>query len=160
MARGEVSLWRIAKHTPDFSADDLSGGGAKLTGGRWNSKGNAVVYTSRSISLAVLETLVHLGDNVPIRNAFLIRVLVPATVWRLREQVKVAKLDVTWLAEPPGLSSLRLGDEWLAAMRSPLLLVPSVIVPEESNVLINPTHPAAGAIKASAVRQFLFDARL
>ncbi len=102
MARGEVSLWRIAKHTPDFSADDLSGGGAKLTGGRWNSKGNAVVYTSRSISLAVLETLVHLGDNVPIRNAFLIRVLVPATVWRLREQVKACQARRDLVGGTPG----------------------------------------------------------
>lgn len=160
MARGEVSLWRIAKHTLDFSADDLSGRGAELTGRRWNSKGYAGVYTSRSISLAVLETLVHLGDNVPICNAFVIRVRVPPAVWRLREKVGLDNLDVTWFAEPPGLSSIRLGDEWIAAMQSPLLMVPSVIVPEESNVLINPAHPAAATIKASPVRQFVFDARL
>lgn len=106
------------------------------------------------------ETLVHLGDNVLIRNAFLIRVSVPSAVWRMREQVEVDELGVTWLAEPPGLTSLRLGDAWLAGLRSPLLLVPSVIVPEEFNVLLNPAHPASAKINAAPVRQFIYDIRL
>jgi RES domain-containing protein len=125
-------LWRIAKHTADYPAVDLSGGGAKRTGGRWNSKGRSVVYTATSISLATLETLARLGDNIAIRNAFLVQVAVPPAVWKLRERVEVASLDVTWAAEPPGSTTIALGDAWPAAARSPLLMVPSVIVPGEN----------------------------
>ncbi len=154
------TLWRIAKHTAQFDADDLSGGGAKVTGGRWNSKGRAVLYASTSIALATLETLVHLGDNIAIRNAFLVRIEVPNAIWRQRQTLEAKALPATWLAEPPGSTSIRTGDKWLMAQSSALLLVPSVIVPEEYNVLINPLHPASGQIKAGVQRQFVYDVRL
>jgi RES domain-containing protein len=160
MARGDVALWRIAKHTAAFAADDLSGGGAKATGGRWNRKGKAMVYTATTIALATLETLAHTGDTISIRNAFLVKITVPAAVWKLRERVELAGLDATWLASPAGPATLNVGDAWLAACASPLLLVPSVIVPEECNVLINPVHPAAARIRASVVRQYVYDPRL
>lgn len=160
MARGHVYLWRIATHTPDFSADDMTGGGAKATGGRWNRKGMPVVYSSTSIALATLETLVHRGRNVAIRNAFLVRFGVPARVWKLRDQVEAHQLDVSWIAEPAGSTTIELGTRWLAAASAPLLLVPSVIVPEEYNALINPAHPAAAAIKPSVTRQFIYEPRL
>lgn len=160
MARGDVALCRIAKHTAAFAADDLSGGGARVTGGRWNRKGKAMVYTATSIALATLETLAHLGDTVAIRNTFLVKIVVPAAVWKLREQVGIATLDVTWAAEPAGPATLNVGDAWLASGSAPLLMVPSVIVPEECNVLINPAHPAAARLRASIVRQYVYDARL
>jgi RES domain-containing protein len=69
-------------------------------------------------------------------------------------------LPVTWVAEPPGKASIEIGDAWLAKRAAPLLLVPSVIVPEEYNVLINPAHAAAAAITAQVVRQFIYDPRL
>jgi RES domain-containing protein len=81
MARDAMPLWRIAKHTVEYSATDLSGGGARSTGGRWNSKGTPVVYAATSIALATLETLAHLGDNIAIRNAFLVRIDVPRCCW-------------------------------------------------------------------------------
>jgi len=153
-------VWRIAKHTERYHATDLTGGGARLTGGRWNSKGKALVYASASIALATLETLAHLGDSIAIRNAFLVRINVPAAVWSGHEIAEAHGLDPTWLAEPPGSTSIRLGDEWLASARSALLLVPSVIVPEEYNVLINPAHPEAVLISAVVSRQFIYDPRL
>ncbi|TAN52388.1 MAG: RES domain-containing protein [Methylococcaceae bacterium] len=156
----DVALWRIAKHTLEHAATDLSGGGAKLTGGRWNSKGVPVVYASVTIALAALETLAHLGDNIAIRNAFLVRVEVPASLWKRRAAITVAELDPTWLAEPYGAATVALGDAWLKAAQAPLLTVPSVIVPEECNVLINPAHPAARRITATVVRQFVYDPRL
>jgi RES domain-containing protein len=160
MPRGAQQVWRIAKHTAEYRADDLSGGGAKITGGRWNSKGNAVVYAATSIALATLETLAHLGDNIAIRNTFLVQVDIPASTWRQREIIDAKTLDPTWLAEPPGSTTIGHGDTWLAAVRSPLLLVPSVIVPEEHNVLINPYHPANNKLVASVARQFIYDPRL
>jgi RES domain-containing protein len=160
MARGDHQLWRIAKHTLEFHAADLTGGGAKITGGRWNSKGRAAVYASSTIALATLETLAHLGDNIAIRNAFLIKITVPPGVWRLREIVEPGDLDPTWKSEPPGSTTVALGDAWLDGKTAPFLLVPSVIVPEEWNVLINPAHPAVAKIRAEVTRQFVYDPRL
>lgn len=155
-----VSLWRIAKHTIQYAAADLSGVGAKTYGGRWNSKGMATVYASTTIAMATLETLAHLGDNIAIRNAFLVRIDVPAAIWKQREIITAAELDPAWVAEPPGSTTVSIGDAWLRRAGDPLLLVPSVIVPEEFNVLINPAHPAAKKITAQVQRQFIYDPRL
>jgi RES domain-containing protein len=152
-------LWRIAKHTAEYRADDLSGGGAKLTGGRWNSKGKALMYASTTIALATLETLAHLGDNIAIRNAFLIRLHVPAAVWNRREYITPDDLEPTWVAEPPGSTTIDFGDGWIRSLSAALLMVPSVIVPEEFNVLINPVHPDARKIRAAVVRQYVYDPR-
>lgn len=160
MARGDQLLWRIAKHTHEYSAADLSGGGAKSTGGRWNSKGKAVVYAASTIALATLDTLAHLGKNIAIRNAFLVRVNVPARIWKAREIVEAGDLDVTWVAEPAGSTTIQFGDNWLDSTTASLLLVPSVIVPEEYNVLINPAHPDIAKITAAVHRQFIYDPRL
>lgn len=160
MIPADTILWRIAKHTLQYPATDLSGGGAKITGGRWNKKGTPVVYASTSIALATLETLAHLGDNIAIRNAFLVQITVPAAVWKRRECISAAELGPTWAAEPPGLTSVNYGDSWIHAQHSPLLLVPSVIVPEEYNVLLNPAHSAAKRIGAQVMRQFVYDPRL
>lgn len=160
MATANPVLWRIAQHTLQYAADDISGGGAKSTGGRWNSKGAAVVYAATSIALATLETLAHVGANIAIRNAFLIKAEVPASIWKLREIISPSDLDPTWVAEPPGSTTVEFGDAWLAAASSPLLMVTSVIVPEEYNVLINPAHPAARKVGAAIVRQFVYDPRL
>lgn len=154
-----VALWRIAQETRDYPADDLSGAGAAKVGGRWNSVGKAVVYTSRSVALAYLETLAHLGRGVPM-NCFLVRVTVPDAVWDKAAWVKEKELPTTWRAQPAGLGSVQFGDKWLAAGRSALLCVPSVIVPEDTNVLINPHHADAALIKASVYRQIVFDPRV
>lgn len=159
-AASPVNLWRIAKHTPEFRATDLSGGGAKSTGGRWNSKGTAVVYASTTIALATLESLAHLGGNIAIRNAFLIQITVPAALWKKREIVEAEDLPPTWLAEPPGSTTIEFGDEWLAGMSAALLMVPSVIIPEEYNILINPAHADAARISCWEFRQHIYDPRL
>lgn len=160
MAVPEIHLWRIAKETRDYAANDMSGGGAATTGGRWNSKGKPVVYAASSIALATLETLAHIGDDIACRNRFLVRIDIPDAIWKKREVTDVRKLPASWAAEPHGLSSVDHGDRWLGALRSALLLVPSVIVPEEWNILINPLHPDARRIATAIVRQFVYDPRL
>jgi len=160
MSAGGQALWRISKDTPQYLATDLSGGGAKFTGGRWNRKRTAVVYTSMTIALATLETRAHLGGNLGIRNAFLVRIMVPPQVWEQRDIVAAGELAATWLAEPPGATSIGFGDSWLRGKAAPLLLVPSVIIPEEYNVLINPAHPAATLLSAAVLRQYVYDPRL
>jgi RES domain-containing protein len=160
MAQDDVVLWRIAKETPDYTADDLSGGGAQAVGGRWNRKGTPAVYASTSIALATLETLAHLGGNISIRNAFLVRIVVPKALWAMRRTVNLASLPAAWLAEPPGAASIDVGDAWLRLRTDLLLLVPSIIVPEEHDVVINPAHGAAPQLRAQIARQYVYDPRL
>ncbi|MFC4158467.1 RES family NAD+ phosphorylase [Chitinimonas lacunae] len=155
-----VRVWRIAKETRDYQANDLSGGGAAAVGGRWNQKGTAVVYASPTIALACLETLAHLGHDIAARNRFLIEITIPEAVWQRRRIIELDSLAPTWLAEPPGRYSMEIGSNWAAAGETALLLVPSVLIHEECNVLINPQHPDAASITARVVRQFVYDPRL
>jgi RES domain-containing protein len=121
---------RIAADTRQYRADDLSGGGAAKHPGRWNDAGEAVIYAARAISIAVLETAAHIdGAGLPL-NRFLVELDVPDDVWAAREAIDVTALPPTWLAIPAGQASVRVGSQCLASLRSPILLVPSVIVPE------------------------------
>lgn len=159
MVQDDIVLWRIAKETLDYAAADLTGGGAKLVGGRWNRKGTPAVYASTSIALATLETLAHLGGNVSLRNAFLVRVAVPSALWAQRMTIRPDSLPPAWLAEPPGMASIDAGDAWLRSRSHALLLVPSIMVPEEYNVVINPLHPGASRITARVARPHVYDPR-
>ncbi|HEX9639989.1 MAG TPA: RES family NAD+ phosphorylase [Candidatus Krumholzibacteria bacterium] len=157
-----ISVWRIAADTPDYTADDLSGKGAEVAGGRWNRKGTPVVYTSTNIALACLETVVHLNTGGLPLNRYLVEIKIPDAVWGARRVPPVSSLPVGWDASPPGLVSLNFGDAWLASKRSTLLQVPSVIIPEENNVLINPLHGSWVGAQIAAVkrRRWLYDARV
>lgn len=152
-----MRLWRIAAETRKYPATDLSGKGAAISPGRWNSDAEAVVYSAPTIAIAVLETAAHIDDEGLPLNKFLIEIEVPADVWRARIKQVVAKLPPQWDAIPAGMASVRVGSEWLASQKSAILLVPSVIVPEEFAALINPVHPDAAKITAKAVRRFEYN---
>ena len=155
-----VNLWRIAADTPQWGADDLSGKGAALRGGRWNHAGEHAAYAATSVSLAAWETRAHFGHGTRLPwNRFLVRIDVPNDVWAARETV-AKPLPVGWDAIPEGLVSRALGSGWLRSKRSALLVVPSVIVSEECNVLINPAHADAQRIKAVKLRKFVYDPRV
>ena len=145
-------LWRIAADTRLYSADDLSGAGAARSPGRWNDDGQAVLYTAPTIALAVLETAAHIDDTGLPLNRFLVRLDVPEEVWEARQTRDSASLPPAWAAIPAGRASVRIGAEWLRSAQSPILLVPSVIVPEEPIALVNPAHPLAKQIAAAIVR--------
>ena len=155
-----VALWRIATDTPDYEADDLSGAGAEASGGRWNRPGRPVVYASATIALACLETLVHTNVSQLPLNRFLVRLEVPDDVWAGREEETAATLPVGWSAVPEGKVSLDRGDAWLTRGKSALLLVPSVVVPEEANILINPKHAHAKRVTAAKIRGWFYDGRI
>ena len=154
------ALWRIAADTATYAADDMSGGGAKSTGGRWNAVAHAVVYTSITRALACLETVVHLNASGFPLNRYLVEVLVPNAVWAAARREDATTVPVGWDAEPASLTSIDFGTGWIAGVSSALLVLPSVIVPEEFNVLINPTHPDAAGITARKVRKWTYDPRL
>ncbi|MDO5290445.1 MAG: RES family NAD+ phosphorylase [Pseudomonadota bacterium] len=158
-APGVIHLWRIATDTPDYTADDLSGTGAGLTGGRWNARGTPLVYASVSCALACLETVVHLGGGMALPlNRYLVRIDIPAAQWAARA-VFDASQHVGWDALPAGRVSIAWGTAWAGAGTSLLAQVPSVIVPEEHNLLINPQHPAASQVRAVKLRRWLYDPR-
>lgn len=149
-----VALWRIAVEGPVHSANKIDANTIKS--GRWNSAGTPVAYASESVALATLETLVHLQTDVLPYDRFLVRIDVPDSVWALRETLSPPG---GWDAIPAGAASKQAGDKWIASRRSPLLLVPSVIVPEEFNILLNPLHDAFPSIAATTVRRGIYDPR-
>lgn len=155
-----ISAWRIGSDTPLYTADDMTGTGARIAGGRWNRAGNSVTYTATSISLACLETVVHLKSGGLPLNRYLVRIDIPADVWKARKSITHKSAPIGWDALPPGMVSLDIGDQWLAGLSSAILLVPSIVVPEEQNILINPAHPDASKVKAIKVRKWLYDNRV
>lgn len=154
------TVFRIAVDAPAYTADDLNGKGGEITGGRWNSKGVPVVYAAENRSLACLETLVHLAAGKLPLNRYLVEISIPDRVWAAGEIETVGTLPVGWDAEPASGTSIDYGTEWLRNQRSAILRIPSVIVPEEYCVLINPTHPDTKEITAVKVRRWLYDPRL
>ena len=153
-------VWRIAVDAPAYQADDLSGAGMKASGGRWSEVGTAIVYASETRALACLETVVHLKEGSLRFNRYLVEITIPDDVWATAEVQRAAGLRVGWDAQPPGQVSLQFGTDWLRSGRSALLVVPSVIVPEECNVLINPAHADSVGISAVKQRKWLYDPRL
>ena len=155
-----VSLWRVASDTPSWTAEDMAGEGAAHMGARWNHIGEHVTYAATSISLAAWETRAHFGKGAKLPwNRYLVRIDVPDDVWAAR-QVLARPPPVGWDAIPEGLVSRALGSGWLAAAATALLAVPSVIINEEDNVLINPAHIDAARITATKVRRFIYDHRV
>jgi RES domain-containing protein len=152
MAR-KVTIWRIVHQ--DWSAHAYTGEGAKRYGGRFNSPGRAVVYASWCLSLALLEQLVQRGD----RRRFQHYVCVPATLdERLVEEA--ADLPEGWDSRPVRRVSQVWGDAWLAGGRRLALRVPSVVVPQESNYLINPLHQDFPKVEIGEPFSVPFDKRL
>jgi RES domain-containing protein len=153
------ALWRIAADTKDYGCEDMSGGGAKKLGGRWNAAGTAIVYTSESRALAYLESIVHFNAaDLPL-DRYLVRIDVPGDVWAAAKKAGAETL-VGWDALPASRTSIEFGANWASGRSSALLIVPSVIVNEETNVLINPVHPDAGRLIATKIRKAVFDTRI
>ena len=148
-------LWRVVKRTHAATAFD--GKAAQRFGGRWNSPGRRVVYTSASKSLAVLEVLVHLDVGRPLPRLVAFAFDVPD---ELVDRLPAERLPRHWRTPHGMLATQRIGDEWLAAGNTLALAVPSTIVPEESNYLLNPAHPGFGRLKFGRSMPFLLDPRL
>jgi RES domain-containing protein len=146
--------WRIVKARHAASA--FNGEGASQVGGRWNSRGTWVVYTSGTQSLAALETLVHLNPPVHFRYVAFAITFDDALV----ETIRTAALPSDWNDEPPPPSTKAIGDRWVKQARSAVLELPSAIIPGESNYLLNPAHPHFRKIVIGKPEPFTFDPRL
>lgn len=149
-----LAAWRIVKNRHADTA--FTGEGAARFGGRWNSRGVAVVYTSATRSLAALETLVHLNPPV----LFSYKIIGIRFREELLEHLSSAQLPADWRAEPPVQSTMRLVDRWAREERSAVLAVPSAVIPAELNYLLNPGHRDFKKIQLGEPEDFAFDARL
>lgn len=147
-------LYRIAKCS---YVEDLSGTGARLYGGRWNSMGVAAVYLSSSLSLAVLEVLVHLPPLMLPDNFCVVEIDVPDGS---AIEITDDQLPDNWKDISPPTSLKKLGDRFLRDQQSLMLKLPSAIVPLENNYLLNPLHPEIKRVKIVNKVQFDFDSRL
>jgi RES domain-containing protein len=145
----------LEKHTRD--PDDLfTGEGARLYGGRWNHKGTALVYAASHVSLAVLEALVH-SETLP-TNMVLVAYDVPAAP---APRVRLpASLPRDWAAYPFPKVTQDLGTAWAKSRAELALRVPSAVVPNEMNWVLNPHHSAIAKVKATVLGPFSFDGRL
>jgi RES domain-containing protein len=156
-----IEAYRISKESDPAKA--FSGQGAKDWGGRWNSRGVAVVYTAAHRSLAILEVFVHVKGGAGTGSA---AISVPFYIYgisfdaTLMEELPIASLPAGWNSEPPTAVSQSLGDAWVGAARSPVLAVPSVIVREERNYVLNPNHPRFSAIQIESPVVCSIDPRL
>jgi len=138
MAMTTITAWRITPKKYQNTA--FTGEGANEYGGRFNSVGTAVVYTSDSLALATLELLTKVNERRRLRD----RVCIPVTFQETHIQtLDVAELPDGWDNRPYGPASQRVGDEWVHSDGSLVLRVPSVVLPHAYNYLINPKHPDA-----------------
>lgn len=147
-----MRVWRIATENAKFLATDLTGKGAELSPGRWNTYGFPVLYTASTISLAMLETVAHIDAGGLPQLKFLIGIDITAANWKQREIIKPTDLPSGWDAIPHDDLTTAIGTDWLQHRKSLLLCVPSAIIPEELVVLINPLHPKAPTLKAKKIR--------
>ncbi|NOX10136.1 MAG: RES family NAD+ phosphorylase [Gammaproteobacteria bacterium] len=150
--------WRVAD--PEFAKSPqemLSGEGAFLHGGRWNTKGHRVVYLGGNLATASLELLVYL-DSISVLNCF-------------------SKIEVTFndehiiLIDPDDLpddwtqpsmtpTTQIIGNDWLSNQESLILQIPSVVIESEHNYLLNPLHPDFKEIETSNITTFKYDSRI
>jgi RES domain-containing protein len=150
-----MQAWRIAKRA---YALDRQGTGARLSGGRWNSPGIAAVYAGLTPEIAAMEKLVHTGDMLP-QDLVLATIDLPDGK-NLYQRYAVSDLPADWDALPSSTAAIALGDTFLLAAKHLGLIVPSAVMPEAFNIVLNPLHPAFTAVTISIIRPFEFDSRL
>ena len=147
-----IRAYRIVKRK--FVAAAFSGEGARWYGGRWNSIGVAVVYTSSTISLTILEWRAHLTQWPAPPMVIIETEFDPSLVWI------PPKLPADWQRYPYPKTNAAIGDNWVKSARSAVLRLPSAIVPTEFNYLLNPAHPDFPRIAIGKARVFRADPRL
>jgi RES domain-containing protein len=149
-----MRVWRLCrkKHAA------FDGEGARLFPGRWNQRGTRIVYTASSLSLAILEMLVHFDHEDAPADYVAIALDVPDDV-RV-EVVKPSALPASWRDTPPAEELQTIGTTWVEQAGSAILSVPSAVVADEVNYLVSPAHPDFNRCHARSPVPFVFDSRL
>jgi RES domain-containing protein len=150
-----MKFWRICRRR--YAAEAASGQGARLYGGRWNSRGVRAVYASSSLALAAVETFVNLEPNLRPADLVSIEGEIPEALEIGRVDLKV--LPMRW-RETRDESLRRFGDEWIRTGRTVALLVPSAAIRGEWNVLLSPAHADFSRVTFQKPEPFEFDVRM
>jgi len=136
-------------------AKKLDGKGAELYGGRWNTKGNPVIYGAAFRSLAVLEYRVN--NPHPVKGLVMVTIQIPETGI---QKINIKSLPKNWQMYSYQSPTTAIGDKFLKAKKNLSLMVPSAVVPQEHNILINPLHPDISTVKILNEQPFLIDQRM
>lgn len=150
-----MRAYRIVKRR--HALDAFSGEGARRFGGRWNRPGIPMVYCAESRALAALESLVHYRGEERRLDFLAFEVEIPDGLVR---DVPLASLPEGWRAGEPSAVTQDAGSEWQRGLGSIALRVPSVLVPNEHCVLLNPDHPDSSKVMIGYPAAFEFDQRL
>lgn len=151
-----LTVFRLGKLA--YRGQLFSGQGGLYASGRWTPRGRPIVYTSASISLAILEYTVNYRRRGWVPATVLGRATIPAGV-RI-ETVSTDHLPANWFAADPPPQLQRVGEEWLERGESAVLKVPSAIVTEEWNYLLNPLQADFGKVRLSTPKLFSLDRRV
>ncbi len=149
-----MRVWRICRQ-PYLA---FSGEGARRFGGRWNSRGVPMVYTSTSLALAAIELFVHLEPGQAPED--LVRISVALPEEEPARTLESADLPPDWWTDAAIAATRSLGDAWIRERSSLALLVPSAPIHDEWNVLLNPLHPRMAELRIDPPQPFVFDARM
>lgn len=148
-------VYRLAKRPFHL---DLSGKGAELYGGRWNSKGTAMVYTSESRALSFAELSMHTSMGIVPKDYFLVSIRIPDDA--AIRSLSLADCPPDWRLNPNSSSTQLIGDAFVRDAGHLALSVPSAVVPGDRNFLINPLHPLIQAVEIVDIEAFEFDSRM
>ena len=149
-----MKIFRIGK---EKFIKDLSGEGARLFGGRWNKRGDALLYTSEHLSLCVLEILVHNKQELITQGFHFLEIEIPDAKI---VSIKPNNLPVKWRSNPSVSSTQVYGSDWLSSRKSLALKIPSAVLPNEYNILVNPNHVDFNQIKIIKTGVLELDVRL
>jgi RES domain-containing protein len=150
-----IQAWRLV--AAQWAASAFDGEGARLAGGRWNSRGIAMVYLASSLALATLELLVHIDYERALGSHMAIPVSFEDAL-----VLKVADSDLgeNWQAISQRSRTRAIGDAWATSHASVVIAVPSAVIPAEKNYLLNPKHPDFSKLTIGRPQPFRFDPRL
>jgi len=147
-------LYRLTKKP---YKNELSGKGAELYGGRWNSKGYKLIYTGESRALCTIEIAVHVPLGITPKNYYLQSIKIPKV--KVIE-ISLDELDENWRNFPHEISTKWIGDRFVDENKFLLLKVPSAVIHDEYNYLINPKHKQFSNVELVKLEEFKFNQRL
>jgi RES domain-containing protein len=151
-----MRIWRICR--APYAAEAFTGEGARRFGGRWNSHGVPMVYASSSLALAAIELFVHLEPGQAPGDLVCISAQLPEG--EPARTLKTKELPPSWWSDAAAGATRDLGDAWIRGRSSLALLVPSVPIRAEWNVLVNPLHPRISTLQIEPSQHFVFDERM